>query len=73
VALAKDPQIASLTELSIQTLRDRRYGSQIKIEERVTSVAYKYFMASYESAVLRCSQNQPLFFSTIVFAKLKIS
>ena len=52
-ALAKDPRIASLSELSIQSLRDRRYGSQIKIEERMTSVAHESFMASYESDGLR--------------------
>lgn len=49
----ESPNIASLTELSIQSLRDRRYGSQIKIEERVTSLAHESFLTSYESDGLR--------------------
>lgn len=50
---ANSPNIASLTELSIQSLRDRRYGSKIKIEERVTSLAHESFLTSYESDGLR--------------------
>lgn len=49
----ESPNIASLTELSIQSLRDRCYGSQIKIEERVTSLAHESFLTSYESDGLR--------------------
>jgi len=47
------PRIASLAELSIQSLRERRYGSQVKIEETVNSLAHQSFLASYESDGLR--------------------
>lgn len=50
---AKSPNITSLAELSIQSLRDRRYGSQIRIEEQITSLGHESFLTSYESDGLR--------------------
>ncbi|MCH9696436.1 MAG: alpha/beta hydrolase [Gammaproteobacteria bacterium] len=45
--------IPSLTVLSIESLRNRQYGSSITIEEQVLSQAHKSYLTSYDSDGLR--------------------
>ena len=48
-----DSSIASLTELSIDALRTREFGSRLIIEEAIESVSNTTYMASYVSDGLR--------------------
>lgn len=48
-----NPGIASLDDLSIASLRERRFDSTIVIGARIDSLPHKAFMASYESEGLR--------------------
>ena len=46
---ANDPRVHSLADLSIESLRDREYGSVIKIEYEVQGRPSPSYMASYDS------------------------
>lgn len=50
---ANDPRIESLAELSVEFLRSRSYGSQVRIEQTVSKKAWPSYLASYQSDGLR--------------------